>query len=94
MRSSEYEKFQRTERTFNYEQSRAYQRSMDKAPHKLTAANLCGSCINKDLFISINGAEKKHIYSTHPVKDLKVVRRWWIDENMVLQIRTWPWNAR
>ncbi|MDE7243359.1 MAG: hypothetical protein K2O18_05190 [Oscillospiraceae bacterium] len=60
----------------------------------LTVANLCGTCVNKNIFITINGAEKKHIYSVHPVKDSKAVRRWWIDSDMVLHIQTWLWNIK
>ena len=64
------------------------------ASKSLSVANLCGTCANKDIFVSVNGAEKKHIYSVHPVKDSKAVRRWWIDGDKVLHIRTWPWNAK
>lgn len=61
---------------------------------KLTVAKLCGTCSQKTLFVSINGKEKKHIYSIHPVKDSQIVRRWWIDTAGVLQIRTWPWSEK
>lgn len=65
-----------------------------KASKKLSVANLCGTCVNKDIFVSVNGEKKKHIYSVHPAKETKAVRCWWIDADRVLHIHTWPWNAK
>lgn len=59
----------------------------------LTIAKLCGCCRNKDLFIRVDGGEERHLYSTIPGKDSRLVRKWWIDENKVVNIQTWPIRA-
>lgn len=56
----------------------------------LTVAKLCGTCLDKSLSVRINNGPLQHIYSTHPVKDNQVVRKWYVDRG-VLYIFTWPW---
>ena len=59
-------------------------------PHDyLTVSKLCGICTNKSLMLCVDGGAVQHIYSAHPVKDSKLVRKWWVEHD-TLHIRTWP----
>lgn len=61
------------------------------AVNEITAAQLCRYSQDKSLKMIVGSSEPRHVYSTHPVKDAKAIRKWWVDKNGDLRIKVWPW---